>query len=744
MFESIPAELRQYNQWILWKYEDKGKEKPDKVPYTIEGKLASVSDPSTWATFDQCLHNVGIGDGIGFVLTTRDPFCCIDLDYTQDPTLIEVQKHFVNVLDCYSELSPSGKGLHLWCKAALQRGRRRGPFEIYSQNRFMTMTGRVYENKSIPYCQLKVEALLSEIGLCANEEKTVVKIDMPETMTDLAVWEMASNASNGVKFQSLWNGDYTTYHFGDQSRADFALIDILAFYTKNRNQIRRMFRQSGLGKRDKAKRDDYVENMIERSFDNQIPEMNFDGLRKRLKPYSQIIDKPEEKYEGSGPLSMPPGLLGEIAHFIYQQSYKPVAEMSIVGALGFMAGLCGRAYNISNTGLNLYLLLLARTGRGKEEIARGISKLVASMQLITPTIQDFGGPGDLASGQALLRVLTTHKTGSMLSIFGEFGIRLKAMCKAGALSSELMLQKVLLDLYNKSGATDRLMPTAYSDAERNTQIIHSPAFSMIGESTPDWFYDNVDESMISSGLLPRFCIVEYLGQRPPSNTYGQYVKPEPQMIERIAILVSVVQGLLQATQRCEVQMDEDGKRLSKALDERADDQINSSDGTMTAELWNRAHLKTLRVAGLLAVGKNPYAPVVDQECWMWAERFVLDSIESLSRRFREGEISSNQEEVQLQIVKRILASYLVEKPRSRVITDKLFTNAVIPYKYISQSLTQHRAFNQDRAGSAYAIRRNVQQLIDEGILSQVSPLQVSSVFETSGKLYSINQCVLED
>ena len=57
--------------------------------------------------------------------------------------------------------------------------------------------------------------------------------------------------------------------------ADFALVDILAFYSHNKAQIARIFRASALGQRDKAKRNDYVNYMLNKCFDRILPPGGF-------------------------------------------------------------------------------------------------------------------------------------------------------------------------------------------------------------------------------------------------------------------------------------------------------------------------------------------------------------------------------------------------------------------------------------------------------------------------------------
>src|SRR3989338_9153910 len=45
------------------------------------------------------------------------------------------------------------------------------------------------------------------------------------------------------------------------------------------------------------------------------------------------------------PQVFPPGLVGEIAQFIYDAAPYPFFECALFGAHGFMVGICGRTFN---------------------------------------------------------------------------------------------------------------------------------------------------------------------------------------------------------------------------------------------------------------------------------------------------------------------------------------------------------------------------------------------------------------
>lgn len=76
----------------------------------------------------------------------------------------------------------------------------------------------------------------------------------------------------------------------------------------------------------------------------------------------------------------PPGIVGNVAHYLYAQSPYPNWTIALAGAVGFLSGIVGRSYNVSGAGLNQYVITLANTGVGKEAIADGISKLMLAMQ----------------------------------------------------------------------------------------------------------------------------------------------------------------------------------------------------------------------------------------------------------------------------------------------------------------------------------------------------------------------------
>lgn len=763
MFENVPLEMRLFAQWVVWRYEDTESAKPTKVPYSARtNRLASVTDSATWATFDEAVHAATNGNGwysgIGFVLTDNDPFAFIDLDDTKgDQGALDRQIKVYNEFDSFAERSPSGSGLHIIVKGSIPSGRRRSFIEVYSSQRYMTMTGDVYRAAPIRDCNEALNALWAQMG--QGSVATAVYAGVAEEKeTDDVIIQRATAAANGDKFAALLAGNWQDY-YPSRSEADFALVDIVAFYTQNRGQIARIFRNSGLGQRDKAKRTDYVNYMLNKCFDRMLPPVDIDGLRNQI---NEAIEAKERAEQTAQPMaaaqpattqaasipeapnnvySVPPGLVGEVARFIYAQAPRPVPEIALAGALGLIAGIVGRAYNISGTGLNQYVLLLAPTGTGKEAIAGGIDKLMSAVLRTVPASAEFVGPAKISSEQALIKHLSKVST-SFVSVVGEFGIQLKLMASPYAAPHMQGLLSSFLDLFNKSGEGKVLRPSIYSDREKNTSSVLAPAVSIIGESTPEKFYEALDETMISSGLLPRFTMIEYHGERPPLNANHIYAQPSFDVIEKLSTLCAHSLMLNSQHKAIHVQTAPDAKTLFDQFDVHCDMNINTSDKEVRRHLWNRAHIKALKLAALVAVGNNPYDPLITVDVATWATNLIVADVRNMLARFDAGEIGvDNDETKQLNEVIRVVRDYMV-KPWSEVQKYStspalLHNERILPFSYVSRRLAAVAIFRKDKRGASKAIEIAIKTLCDRGDLQEVSRATLSKTYGTTAKCYMV-------
>ncbi|MGV9588282.1 bifunctional DNA primase/polymerase [Streptomyces tendae] len=136
----VPAELRSRPRWV--RYSAK------KVPLRIDGRFASVQDPSSWSDF-AAASKATTGEGVGFVLTASDGIVVVDLDHAVEGgrVLPWAQAIVDGLPPTYMERGRSGTGLHLWFRGSVPAGRRvrRGEVavEVYSDRRYMIVGDRV-------------------------------------------------------------------------------------------------------------------------------------------------------------------------------------------------------------------------------------------------------------------------------------------------------------------------------------------------------------------------------------------------------------------------------------------------------------------------------------------------------------------------------------------------------------------------------------------------------------------------
>lgn len=253
---AIPEELRQRQQWVIWRHEERNG-KQTKIPYRADGGgRASSTDAATWSTFEAAVAGADAlaAEGIGYVFADDDPYTGIDLDvFDADSAAI------VTLLDSYTETSVSGRGAHVIVRASLNgHGRnRKGPLEVYDRGRYFVVTGNhmVGTPATIEDRQEQLDEVLARF-LPATTEPVLTAAPAPVHLDDQELLDRARRARNGADFQALYTGSWEG-RYPSQSEADLALCTMLAFWTgRDADRIDRIFRSSGLY-RPKWERNDY-------------------------------------------------------------------------------------------------------------------------------------------------------------------------------------------------------------------------------------------------------------------------------------------------------------------------------------------------------------------------------------------------------------------------------------------------------------------------------------------------------
>lgn len=260
LFDAIPPALREGRRFVVWKLETRDG-KATKVPHIVQGAAARArsDDPATWATFSQAQSLYGQGgyyDGIGIMLAGGG-ITCIDLDHCLNPEtglVDEPAAAVIRELDSYTEVSPSGTGVHVFVFGTPPSGRRRhGYVEMYGpdDNRFMTLTGHavdLFPHRPLRHVDLAAlhDKLFPHDGDDRASRPTTNDPGAPACVfTDFEVIERVAAAGNGEKFRRLFvEGDFGDYPGHSEGR--FALLCILAFWTQDEAQLYRLMERSAL------------------------------------------------------------------------------------------------------------------------------------------------------------------------------------------------------------------------------------------------------------------------------------------------------------------------------------------------------------------------------------------------------------------------------------------------------------------------------------------------------------------
>lgn len=263
--------------------------KPPINPRTL--REGSSTDSRRWTTFEEAASKVGrIGSvdvpaaggrieaeiaGVGITFEGSDLFG-IDLDHViRDGKVLPEALEIVKAIGSYTEISPSGDGLHIICRGQIPKrpdgatagawNKRKNPdgsiYEVYDSGRYFTVTGNVFQDAG-PVAERSQE-------VAAVHRRYFQRATAPETASQAAgdyaaIWARMFKSAHGDAIRALYDGDLSAYN-GDHSSADFALMNHIGFAVGyDPAKMEAMFSESALADRDKwRRRADYRKKTIE-------------------------------------------------------------------------------------------------------------------------------------------------------------------------------------------------------------------------------------------------------------------------------------------------------------------------------------------------------------------------------------------------------------------------------------------------------------------------------------------------
>lgn len=237
-FESIlPNNLRKQKRFVSYT--------KSKLPInSLTGKAANITEQENWSSFKNaviaCIKYKHVA-GIGFVLgkSALGNLCGLDIDncIDEDGNISKEAQEIINILDTYTEISPSGKGIHCiffakkngnlcknnklsWCKS----------LEIYDKDRYFTLTSKTINCKDVEYRQDECNQIYQKYFKTKEKLKTT---DSTNNYKD-ANQSLSYGLIKDKKLKNCWSGARLCE---DESRNDMAFMSRLMYWCNNNIEI---------------------------------------------------------------------------------------------------------------------------------------------------------------------------------------------------------------------------------------------------------------------------------------------------------------------------------------------------------------------------------------------------------------------------------------------------------------------------------------------------------------------------
>lgn len=718
-------------QWVCFDISSDGK----KIPYTPgTDSMAASNRPRDWRSFRAAVKDVEEGkrQHVGFCFSSTDPYVFIDLD---DP-LDEEQQQVFKRIKTYAQRSISGEGCHLICKGSF-KGTGKHPAHpeagIFKENRFCLMTGDVVEGRSTINVvdDADLQAIHSWLG-GGKDKETPELVEYVIDLPDQTVFEMGCDRFD--KFESLCRGDWQKYeeYHGDHSTADHAFIAMLCDLTECNEQVRWFFAKSGMWNGERAAKKaghglvNYVDRTIRKIRASQARDRD---IRSRVTLCFNEAE-PESLEElpsaNTGLIStLPEGLLKDIANYSLATAFYPLQEASFCSALALLSGIAGRAYQTpTHSGLNLWMILVGDTSCGKDEYQSCMNRVIGSLEKRgLKSLSKIMG-GELVSGPAMEQVFSDRKR--YISYMPEFGDLFKVLVNPHAPDHVRTLNRGLLNSYNAAGLHGALRARRKAQGTDNgVELIERPCLVLAGESTPEALYGSMGTRELATGFLQRFILVDV-----PKSSWSMKENersskaPPKELLDKLEQLVVLCDGMEVEQRKGKDHIVVDGTPealaiLHKYRSEKRKEIMACPDGLARKEVINRAGLKALRIASLLAVSADMHAPQITAEHARWAIRFVDTMDNEMLARFSSGEVGSGQSKQEAEIKKAMVSICKQPEPAKRKLGMGRLVAAekdLVPLSVLKDQVVHSASFVNDKLGAVTAFERCVDSLARAGFL----------------------------
>lgn len=675
----IPQEMKSAHQWLLWRMEERNG-KGSKIPYQISGHRASSMDPTHWSSLEEVwatIRDVPGYSGIGFVFSQSDDFIGVDLDncFGEDGQLDEWAADVLSRFPSYTEISPSQKGIKIFCRGVLpsSRGRRfnipgkpGAHLEVYSSGRYFTVTGQAWsETRSMENCQEGLNWLAESV--LPPEVKPPVPTFQP------AAYQPTNGRPDAVQRARLYAQRYPAAISGQDGhgctfRLACVLVTGFALGVEGARPVLQEWNQTCQPPWSARE----LEHKLQQAAKAGSQDGNWGWMlvdeQTQLEQSAQPVSEEElEGYEvylgnllgqaqaartkGGFPkhLLEVPGFVSEVADWITTQNHRKNRILSLLGAIALQCALLGSKYkDKSGNRTNLYMVGLAPSGSGKQAPQDCIEKILTAIN----ASHLYGGK--VSSDSALASDLIVSR--SKLYIWDEFGrflMKTKAVVGGAHLHA---VQEALLELWGKTGSTWK--QKSYSDSKNNKEVSF-PCCSFLGMTVSDSFWNGLEEGHLHDGFAARMLVVDS-GPRAESQDKVE-TDPPKSILERAAWFYNLKPGGNLGSINPDAIIVPETPSATEMF--RALVRKSESAGQDESEnaIWARCIEKAKRLAIIYACSRDHLAPVIDDQAAKWGIDFATYCTDQFLAIARDEIASDDPAQQKWQKIRKIINAFTKRK-----------------------------------------------------------------------------------
>lgn len=703
----IPAELRARNQWVVWR-SVVGEGSIRKPPFNPRAPEfgADVNDPATWGSFEEALRtwqeNPSFISGIGYVFHEDDGFFGIDIDdeakVKQEnlPARRELVNQILTKVNTYTEISPSGKGLHLIGKGRLAFDGKASSslgFEVYHHRRYFTITGNVFDHRGEITDQ---QEFLNALFAAENQRSPVVDTYV-QRRTDLSDEEVIRLATNyNPTFAPRFNAQVGCEP-GEWSETFMAVVGTIERFTGLVEQVERIIMNSpmvmsaapapnGELRYHKAKRT--FQMVLRRVRDGNNGQLYFvEHGRKiveameaakveRAKAAAETVKRASKAIAAGRifdafpmlddqhrELTRPPGLVGQFVEATEAACYLPFTKFSIPATLASLAGIIGRGYKLpGGGGLNLNFILAAPTNAGKTQTSEAWEMFMDDAASVIGN--DLQGPSRnrmLMNGTSSIQGIYEDfmKTPSCCWTIEECASQMNSMSNPQT-PTELQLRDAYNMLYDAAKHGKWFTPPrSIANRKANYEPINNLAVSTYWTTTTSKF--DIQNADALDGFMSRVVIVRHSG--PAGERTRRPEKSLPQGLKQA--LVTLLGNAKRLDETYEISHSDAARMITHVSSQQIDDlkwEIHlivdkirhaSQSGELPEAYTSLSRLPVTaeRVAGLLAVIENPYTPSITAEQYLWSFGYLMQNALAIMHDMDAGELGSKATDETLAVIR---------------------------------------------------------------------------------------------